>query len=255
MNLQSRLLLLIVFLLSGCVTTQTGDMPVASPSEEVAEINLQLGIGYLRQGNFELARAKLEKAIEQDPELATAHRVLGLVYQRMGDPAGAEKQYRAAVSLAPEDANALNSLAVFLCSQRDEPKEAMTYFDRAVKVPLFQQKAMTYTNAGVCAKKVDIDQAETLMRRALALDPTYPEALLQMGDIAFERGNYLQSRAFVERYLSARPPTAAVLWLGVQVEDRLQNYDASTRYGQILKQDFPESVEARMLLEQERNAG
>ena len=71
--------------LVGCVTTEvTGDAPPVANPKEAAQINQELGIAYLRQGNYEQARAKLEKAVDEDPNLATAHSALGLVYERLG---------------------------------------------------------------------------------------------------------------------------------------------------------------------------
>ena len=62
-------------------------------------------------------------------------------------------------------------------------------------------------------------------------------------------------RAFLERYLGKVEPSPAVLWLGVRVENALGDAAAASKYGDQLKRDFAESVETRLLLEQERNAG
>ena len=78
-------LLLAGTLLAGCITTTTGPQPPRESSREAAQINLQLGIGYLRQDNLPAAQEKLEKAIEQDPRLAMAPAALGLVFERLQD--------------------------------------------------------------------------------------------------------------------------------------------------------------------------
>lgn len=257
MTIRSALALLIAPVLCGCVSTSTGPQAAAS-DKDAATYNLQLGVSYLRQGELQTAQTKLEKAIEQDPSLAAAHAALGLVFERLGDNAGAEKHYRRAVSLKPDDPDALNSLGVFLCLNRQQPTAALGYFDRALRVPLSRtiyNRAMIYTNAGTCAKRVDLPRAEQYLRAALAADASYAEALLQLADVSFSRGNYLQSRAFVERYLSAAPASAAALWLGFRVEQALGQTAAAGEYGRRLRNEFPESVETRLLLEHERHAG
>ena len=113
--------------LTGCVTTTSGEAPVEKDKQEVAALNLDLGISYLRQGNLDQALLKLNKSIEDDPKNPTAHRALGLTYERLGDIEGAEKEYRAAVKLAPNDPDALNELAIFQCRHGDA-KEAFAYF-------------------------------------------------------------------------------------------------------------------------------
>ncbi len=242
--------------LVGCVTTQvSGDAsPVANP-KEAAQINQELGIAYLRQGNNELARLKLEKAVNDDPRLATAHSALGLVYERLGAIDEAEDEYRRAARLAGDDPSVLNALGVFLCLRRNEPDDALRYFDRALKYPLYPNRVMLFTNAGVCARKVDLKMAEDYFRQGLALDLTSSELLLQLSDVSFKQGNYLQSRGFLERYITTIGVSPAVLWLGVQIETALGDARAAEIYGQRLKSEFPISVETRMLLEQERDAG
>lgn len=247
----------LVLLVAGCVTTSSNPPPPVS-KKEAANYNMELGISYLRQGDYKGAQAKLEKAIDQDPSLATAYSALGLVFEQLGDPDGAEKNYRRAVNIEPSNPDNLNALAVFLCLQRKETREALRYFDRALAVPLSQaqsNKAMVYTNAGVCAKREDLAQAEAYLRSALANDPGFRPALVQLADVAFTRQNYLQSRAFLERYLAAGPASAAAMWLGVRVEKALGEASASKRYAERLKKEFPESEETGLLLESERNAG
>jgi len=252
------LLLLAVLLLPGCVTTTTGKLSGQGGSDqEVAEAQTRLGISYLRQGDFQTARVKLEKAVALDPRSAVAHRALGLVYERLGDIPGAERHYRRAFKLDSRDPDVLNSLAVFLCLQKNDVRAALRYFDRALAVPLSKQysdKAMLNTNAGTCAKRVDLAAAETYLRAALAMDNRYADALLQLADVTFQQGNGLQARAFLERYLATGSVSPAALWLGVQIETLMGQPGEAAYYAKRLKQEYTTSVETRQLLEMERNA-
>ncbi|MBT8442562.1 MAG: type IV pilus biogenesis/stability protein PilW [Gammaproteobacteria bacterium] len=249
----------LAMLLAGCVTeTTSGRVQPKEQPEEAASLNVDLGVSYLRKGDLQSAQAKLEKAVELDPDNVTAHRALGLVYETLGDSKGAEKAYRKAVSLAPNDPEALNSLGVFLCRNDATVKEALGNFDRAIAIPqsrYFSNKAMLNSNAGVCAKNVDLALAENYLRAALNYDSQFPDALLQMADVAFQRENYLQSRAFLQRYAAVSKPTPEALWLSFQVETAMGDLKAADEHARSLRTDFPESVETRMLLERERNAG
>lgn len=260
-NLRIRMLRVLVatwpLVLGACVTSST--LPPAPVSEkEAAQYNMELGISYLRQGDLKTAQTKLEKAVSQDSSLATAYSALGLVYERLGDLPAAEKNYRRGLALAPGDPDALNATASFLCLQRNETAEAMRYFDKALAVPESKSnsnKAMLYANAGLCAKRFDMERAEAYLRNALAADPTYSDVLLQLADVSFSRGNHLQSRAFLERYLAASRATPEALWLGYRVERALGETAAAGRYGERLKKEFPTSVEAGELLEAQRHGG
>jgi type IV pilus assembly protein PilF len=247
-------IVLLGFILAGCVTTEVGGRPPAD-HEEAAALNLQLGVEYLRKGNLQQARQKLERSVEDDPDVALAHSALAVVYQQLGDIDGAEKSYRRALRLDSDDPDSLNSLAVFLCSERDATTTALGYFDQALTVRLYPKRAMLFTNAGVCAKAIDLERAENYLRNAVALAPEYPEPLLQLIDVTFKQENYFQSRAFLERYLAINPVSADALWLGYQVETKMGDKVAARRYGELLRTDFPQSVETRLLLEEGRNAG
>jgi type IV pilus assembly protein PilF len=248
-------LLFAAALVAGCVPVK----PTPKQSKrDAAEYNMQLGVTYLRQGELPEAQEKLEKAVAQDSNLATAHSALALVYERLGDLPGAEREHRRAVSLKPEDPDILNGVAVFLCSTKPQPAEAMAYFERALAIPLsksYYNRAMLLGNAGLCAKRYDLPKAEQYLREALAADPNYHEALLQLADVAWQRGNYLQGRAFVERYIAATSATAPALQIAWRIERSLGDGDAARRYAARLQKDFPESVEAREVIEQTRNAG
>jgi type IV pilus assembly protein PilF len=235
---------------TACVTTSSRPTPKPGPAGEAAQYNLQLGITYLRQNNLQAARQKLEKALEQAPDLATAHAALGLVFERLEDPAGAERHYRRAVDLDSSDPDNLNALAVFTCSRKQDPRAALKLFDRAIAIPLSVSAAnrpMLYTNAGTCAKSVDLARSEAYLRGALAEDPLFPDALFQLAEVTLERGNALQARGFLERYLARVKATSAALWLGVRIEQAMNDNAAAARYGEQLRREFPESAEIRLL--------
>lgn len=258
MKLRAWVVLVSALAVSACVTTVSGRQQPEADPEAAAESNMQLGVGYLRQGNLQAAQEKLERAVEQNPKLVEAHLALGLVYERLDDPQEAEASYKRGVQMAGEDPDALNAYAAFLCRVDGRRDDALKYFDRAADIPLskkFVNRAVIYTNAGVCVKPVDLQRAENYLRLALRTDPRYREALLQMADVAHQRENNLQARAFLERYMAVGRPTPAVLWLGVQIEESNGDLGAAAGYAERLKKDFPASVETRLLLEKERNAG
>jgi type IV pilus assembly protein PilF len=238
----------------GCITT--GEKRSSTiDTAEASQVNLNLGIGYIRQGRFDLAREKLEKALRQNPELAEAYSALALVYDNLGEPASAEENFRTAVQLAPENSSVLNTYAVFLCRQR-RGEEAEAYFLQAATNPRYTTPEAALTNAGVCMLQMgDAEQAETYFRDALAKNSRFPDALFQLTVIAYDRDNLLQARAFLQRYLAAAPPNPQILWLGFRIERGLGDERAAERYGGQLKTKFPESTESTQLRELERRVG
>lgn len=254
----AALLAVLALAISGCITSSTRPPPPETSSKDAAQYNLELGISYLRQNNLQAAREKLERALDEEPDLVRAHAALGIVFERLEDPKGAEREYRRAVDLDGSDPDSLNALAIFTCSRRQKPEEALKLFDRAIAIPLSVRDAnrpMLYTNAGTCAKQVDLALSERYLRAALAQDPRFADALFQLADVALQRGNALQARGFLERFLAQGKPTPAALWLGVRIEQSLNDATAARKYGEQLRKDFPESTETRLLLEQSRSRG
>lgn len=241
---------LVGLVLAGCVTTSSGPSSPPSSPQDAALYNLQLGISYLRQNNLPAARDKLERALREQPRLAKAEVALGVVFERLEDPVGAEKHYRRAVALDGKDPDNLNALAIFICSQEQQPAAALKLFDRAIAIPMSERtvnRPMLYTNAGTCAKSLDLTRSEEYLRKALALDPQFADALLQMGEVSLMTGNALQARGFLQRYLALGKPTSVALGLGVRIELSLQNPAGARQYLEQLRTDFPEAPETRLL--------
>jgi len=246
--------LAVLLLVSACVSDAPKSSKGAKQMEQdAAAYNLQLGVGYLRQGEYQLALDKLNKSLEQNPSLAETHMALGYLYEQTNQPADAEHHLRQASKLAPENPEIQNAYAVFLCKQ-GSVSEALKAFDKAAMVPLYRTPEVAYTNAGVCARGAGrLDDADAYFRKALGVNKNYDEALLQLASLNFDRGEYFPARAFVERYLQNYKATAEVLWLGVRIEQAMGNTAVADKYAERLLSGFPESVETYQMLEQKRN--
>ena len=239
-------------LAAGCISTTTGPEKSKANEGDAAELNYQLGARYYRNGNFVLARDRLLYSIELDPKNPVAHSTLALTYERLDNIRLATEFYEKAVDLAPGNFDVLNTYAVFLCRQREFDK-AMVHFDRAIDVHENDDVEITLTNAGVClTQKPELVVAEGYFRRALERKPNYGEALIQLALVKLEQEEYLASRAFVQRYLGSHPASSGVLYLGVTIEQKLGDERARTKYSDQILREFPQSAEARKVLESYR---
>lgn len=238
-----------LLVMAGCVSTETNARR-DGPNDDAADTNYQLGAQYYRNGSYELARARLERAVELDARNANAHSLLALTLVQLGNDRLATESFSRAVRIAPNNKNVRNSFAVYLCQQR-EYDEALEQFDRAIGIRENDNAWVEMTNAGVCvAQKPDLAAAEDYFRRALGLRPTYGEALIQMAALKHRTDDNLTARAFLQRFLAANPPSAPVLYLAVQIETAYGDDRAATDYMNQLLREFPESAEARLMLQQ-----
>ena len=220
-------------------------------AEQAALAYTQLGIEHLREGNYELSLDKLQKAIEIDPNFALAHGSIAILYEKVGDEKLAEKHYKKALRLDPDDSGRHNNYGQFLCFQ-GRYKEATKEFMEAAGNRFYATPAVPLTNAGLCAKRIpDMPLAEQYFRQALQLDEKFAPALLQMALIKFEQGAFLSARAYLQRFQEVAEHNPESLWLAVRTEFALKDESTSGHYAILLRENFPKSEQAILLLEWE----
>ena len=132
--------------------------PSVSPEEQYTR--LQTVSRLLRDGRRAEAVAALRVLIAMAPQLAEAHRLLGVALGEMGELAGAEAAYRTALSLDPNMARAATGLAEALLAV-DRGAEAlaiMTPFvnDQTSNLSLLTYMGLALQAAGRGAEAVDV---------------------------------------------------------------------------------------------------
>jgi len=250
MRIQLPILLSVLVLIAGCQSSGPRTS-TASQGHPVADINVRLGAAYMQDGKYELALNKLNRALAIDPNYPSVHNMLGLLYDRMGETDYAEKHLRRAISLNPHDSEAQNNYGTFLC-KHGRPEEAEPHFLKALDNPLYRTPDIAYSNAGSCVFRTgDVEKAETYFRQALKANPKQPLALFKMAEVSHKTGNHLSARAYLQRYLEVAQHNAETLWLGIRLERELGDRNAVSSYALRLKSNFPDSPQARALLESE----
>ncbi|HSD16591.1 MAG TPA: tetratricopeptide repeat protein [Thermomonas sp.] len=183
-----------------------------------------------QHGDFDQAQALAERALKADPRSGDAHTLLGVIAETRGDARTAGVHYGKAVEIAPRNGLYANNHGNWLCAN-GRPVESLAWFDRAIADPAFPARAQAMANAGGCALKAgQPEQAEANWRGALALDPRTGSALSGMARMKFASGEYLGARAFTERWLALLPDDPEGLRLAAQVEQKLGDNAAASRY-------------------------
>lgn len=256
MSKMKRVTFLAMFLLlvgvSGCISSETRTRDY-EPTDDAADTNYQLGAQYYRNGNYDLAQARLERAIELDSRNASYHSLLALTFVQLGNHRLATESFERSVRLGSNNKNVRNSYAVYLC-QQGQFDDALEQFDRAIDIRENDNAWVEMTNAGVCvSQKPDLARAEEYFRAALGRRQTYGEALIQMAALKQRTDDSLTARAFLQRYLAGNLPSAPVLYLAVEIETSLEDDRAATDYMNQLFREFPESPEANLLLQRTKD--
>ena len=235
-------------MLVACVTsTKDGGKPLKDESPEVAagKYNVQLGTAYLQQGNYALAKEKLERSLKQNPKDPDVHTSLGLLYDRTGDLKLAEKHYKEALRLAPEKPDLSNNYAVYLC-KNGRVDEGVGRFMAVASNHYYRTPEVALTNAGVCLRSAKrLDEAEKKFAGAIRARPNYTEATVQLANLHLERNDIPQARKVVDTYLNAFKPQPDVLLSAVNVARAAKDRMSEEKYSRALRLDFPNSAQAR----------
>lgn len=226
--------------LAGC----GGPQPLRRDDVEAARYNAQLGANYLRRGQLNQAREKLESALSQDDSNALAHATYAQLQQTIGDAELARLHFERAIALQPEEAEHHNAYGAFLCSDGD-PETAQREFAIAASDPYYETPEFALDNAGLCMLDVgDLERAETYLRAALRRNPRFPVAWLHMADYFLRSERLTLADAYLQRYEALGPRTPESLLLGHRIARDAGDLAAAERYASALLGDFPASREA-----------
>ncbi len=215
------------------------------------EYGAALGAVYLSAGQPSDAEGAYKKAIEVNPRSVEAHVNLGQFYffqRRMADAVGemhaasaldsravpprvflgriytlsgkfddAEKVYRELKTIAPDDPQVYQALALFYASTGQKPKAV-----GELRSLLASKPKDAGVNALLIENLIDLNQlaeAETLNTEVLRTRPTDPAARLSNGRILLRKGKPQQAIAEIEQAINVDPKSArSYYFLGVAQE-------------------------------------
>ncbi len=146
---------------------------------------------------------KLNQAIEQDPNKLTAWQLLGSLELSRGDYPDAEKAFRQALSIAKQNPQTQIGLARALITQLklDEAKAQLLDVERRFPGNL----TTLYLGAFIASLEKDMKKAKNDLLRLLSQQANNTQALLLLGKINFEEGQYEQAKELLSHYVNIIP--------------------------------------------------
>lgn len=209
-----------------------------------ARIRLELAAGYFEQGQTTVALDEVKQAIQTDPSFAAAYNLRGLIFMQLEEPRLAEDSFQQALRLAPRDGDTWHNLGWFYC-QSDRYADAWSAFARALQAPGYRSAARTWMVQGICQARADQRaDAEQSLLRAFELDSGNPITIYNLALLLHKRGESERARFYLRRLNNSEFANAESLWLGVKIENRLQNREAAQQLATQLLRRFPDSREA-----------
>ncbi|MDB5966090.1 MAG: type pilus biosis/stability protein PilW [Polaromonas sp.] len=242
-------------LLAGCTHQQGVSTPGSGRSDMVTEsdepdlrrrarLRLELASGYFEQGQTNVALDELKQALVLDPGFADAYNLRGLVYMRLNDIPLAEDSFRRALALNPRDADVAHNYGWLLCQQARYP-ESTRFFAQAVSNPTYTGQAKSLMAQGVCQVRAgQRAEAEQSFLRSYQIDAGNPLTGYNLANLLYERGELTRAQFYIRRLNNSELANAETLWLGIKIEQKLNNREVVAQLGDQLKKRYGQSREA-----------
>lgn len=237
---------LLVLTLAGCQTRPDAAAQADPDALARARVHTDLAAGYFSRGQHDVALQELAIATQAFPRYAPAHNMLGLVYMELRDLSLAQQSFQTALSINPNDSDTHHNFATFLC-QNGRYEEAIGHFLQAIQNPLYTSPHRSYANAGVCARKAgDTARAQSYFDAALKLQPLQADALFNMAELAYARGDYQNANLYLGRLLRASEPSPARALLAIKIARKVGDRNLEESQALVLRRNFPNSSEAQL---------
>lgn len=224
-------------------------------SNEAADVNAELGIGYIREGEFDQAEVSLKRALEYDRNHAMANLGMATLYERRDAVDEAVEHYERALAQDPDDPHIQVSTGAMLCRQGDFER-AQELFGKAIDNADYDRRDIALLNSGACyADDGEYDRAEQRLRDSLERNPESPRALLELASVSYQQGEPMRTRAFLQRLSGRGIQNAETLLLCYQAETALGRDNDAAACAERLQEEYPDSSQAEKLQRLEQEGG
>lgn len=236
-------------ILSGCVTRTENIFTQKENKAQAVKDYVEMGGMYFQQGDYDLARERLKRALKLDPDSAQAHATLGLVYQAQDEPDLAEQNFKRALDEKPDYTRGRTFYGAFLYSQ-GRYKDAYEQFRIAARDPDYNDRELVFVNLAQTAERIGKNK-ESLdaFRRALGLKPGDYQALAGVSALLVHMGRFGEARRYYRQLLTKINQSKTLqhspqtLWTGILIARHFGNTNEESSLALLLRNLYPKSPE------------
>lgn len=185
---------------------------------------------------YEEAKDLAEQAIGANPSDPNGYGSLGRANIGLSDPKQAEKCFRQALSMEPQNPWFLRGVAIAL-RLRKKHKKALGFIEECLQFE--PNESVNHRERGYCMEALGKHhQAERAFKHAVELDPNLVTTHRALADFLLDRRRYVEAERSYRTALELDPTNARVLNnLGVALERQERTEEAAVFYKQAVEFD------------------
>ncbi len=251
-HLKALIIFTLALCLSACITVTESRFSKKADANKAAEAYVALGVAYMTQSNMPMARKKLDRALELEPDNVSAHSAIATYWLERGEEPLAVKEFEIALDLdddhSPSNFHYGRYLMVY---KRDE--EACDYLAKAANDVNYSARSLANESLGKCwLTKDENSKAIDAFEKAWTLNSDSMVASFNLSNIYFKRKRVDIALRWFKRLENSFKATrsshsAATLKLGWRLAKASGNKNSAANYAFKLKKRFPKSVEYKLI--------
>lgn len=207
-----------------------------------------LAFAYFKTDRIQEAVNILQKLTTADPDNAQAYFLLGTAFEKQKNTAKAIESYQKSLQIFPENIKALNSLGN-LFYNAGRVNEAVDSYKKALNI--ISDNANVLNNLGdIFLYKINnLREGKAFIEEAIALDPDFSMALINLGNALMLEGNTAEAETVFRQVLEKEPRNVIAYGnLAVIYEDKGERNKAKEMLNKVLEID-PKDARALQMLE------
>ncbi|MCR4299986.1 MAG: tetratricopeptide repeat protein [Sulfuricaulis sp.] len=163
------------------------------------------GMLHYQSGEYVPARQYFERAVSANPQASHGHANLAQVLVDLHEFETAENCARRALVLDARNADAHNILGNILAA-RGTWSDALEHYRQAIVSD--PQRPLFHHNLGHALQRLDSEDAEKSYRKAMALEPRFAPAYVNLGGLLVKQERYMEARDLLRRAIALDPENA-----------------------------------------------
>ena len=169
-----------------------------------AQLNYLLALSLYESQDFNGALAPLQRSIQNDSAVLKPHLLLASIYTRLGQPADAETEFRAALHIDPSSSLAIHGLSQSLLARGDLPDEIVLLHSVKLDDDLAIDLAIAYARDG------QLEDAIQTIEHAMKSSPDSAPLSNALVELYIKVSRTLDAEHLAEKTYKAHPDDVSV---------------------------------------------